>query len=386
MNIFQERLKALRKEVDLTQDKLAAKLNYSRSTIAQYESGKRIPSNNFLIKVANFFEVSLDYLMGLTNIRLSFQNYLDKYTTSILLFIEPKNGKIIDYSPCALKFYKYSAKEILNKTIFDLSLSSKPDLINALNKAKNSKHSMFYSKNLLANNEIKDVKVTTTTLFIGNKKVIGALIEDITNIKLTNYKNELNNSLIQTISKLHAKKFYYKKYFSQKVADLSYQIGKKLSLSNQNLDLLNKAALLHDIGEIYIPSEIINRPAKLSRTEFKLIETHPETSFEILKDVKFDQKIKEIILQHHERVNGTGYPKGLTGNKILQEAKIIAAADSIIAMISERPFRKAYSKKEALEKMIENRNIKYDSEIVDICVELFESNIFSIIKDEKVRL
>lgn len=266
MNNFKERLKILRKEVNFTQTKLANKLNYSRSTIAQYERGIRTPSINFLIEVANFFEVSLDYLMGRSNIRM-------------------------------------------------------------------------------------------------------------------NFKNEEDVSLIKTISKMHGKKYYYKNYFSQNVADLSFEIGKQLSLSTENLQLLYISALLHDVGELYLPSEIINRPAELTKTEFKLIESHPKISYEILEDVNFDKKIKNIILQHHERLDGTGYPKGLTADKILKEAKIIAVADSIIAMISKRPYRKAYIKEQALKKIINNKNIQYDPEIVDICVELFENNIFSIIKD-----
>lgn len=149
----------------------------------------------------------------------------------------------------------------------------------------------------------------------------------------------------------------------------------------RKLKLLNKAALLHDIGEIYLPTEIINRPKKITETEFKLITTHSKTSFEILEEVNFDQKIRDIILQHHERLDGSGYPQSLTSKKILKEAKIIAAADSIIAMTSDRPYRKAYNLDKALEKLVENKNKKYDSEIVDICVDLFENNIFSIITD-----
>ncbi|TDO94383.1 putative nucleotidyltransferase with HDIG domain [Halanaerobium saccharolyticum] len=267
MSNFKDRLRTLRKNMDLTQDKLADKLNYSRSTIAQYERGIRIPSNNFLIEVANFFEVSLDYLMGLKNVETRKKN------------------------------------------------------------------------------------------------------------------NKLNESLIYALSKMHSTKIFYKNFFSQNVAALALEIGKFLSLSSKNLELLNIAALLHDIGEIYLPSEIINKNRKLTEAEFKLIETHPKLSYDLLKDVKFDPKIKNIILQHHEKVDGSGYPEGLKGKMILKEAKIITAADSIIAMLSERPYRKAYSKKEALRILAKNKNIKYDPEIVEICIEVFKNNIFSLIND-----
>ncbi|PUU94823.1 MAG: metal dependent phosphohydrolase [Halanaerobium sp.] len=262
MDNFKDRLRTLRKEMNLTQDKLASKLNYSRSTIAQYERGVRTPSNNFLIEVASFFEVSLDYLMGLT-------------------------------------------------------------------------HLDFVKSN-----------------------------------------DNLNKSLIQALSEMHSKKFYYKKNFSQNVAALTSEIGKFLSFSAQNLESLKTAALLHDLGEIYLPSEIINKNEKLTAAEFKIIETHPKLSYEILKNVDFDPKIKEIILQHHERIDGSGYPAALKGDEILKEAKIIGAADSITAMLSERPYRKAVSKKEALEILIENKGSKFDPEIVEVCFEIFKSNFF----------
>lgn len=380
MNNFKNRLKNLRNEANLTQNKLADKLNYSRSTIAQYERGLRAPSNNFLISVANFFEVSLDYLMGRSKIRLSFKDYLSKYTLSIMLFVDPENGKIIDYSHSALDFYKYTNKELLNKTIFDIIILPKEKIIEDLNKAKNSKHNSFYSKHRLANNEIKEVKVTTTTLFIDEKKIISSMIQDINNIKYKN-NNDVNNSLIKAISKIHNEKFSYKKFFSKNVANLSYEIGKILSLSNQDLELLKIAALLHDIGEIYLPSEIINKNEKLTNTEFKLIETHPKNSYNILKDVKLDQKIKEIIFQHHERLDGSGYPEGLKDEEILKEAKIIGVADSIVAMLSERPYRKALSKEIAFNILKKNKNKKFDSEIVDICLKLFEDNTFFLIKN-----
>lgn len=195
-------------------------------------------------------------------------------------------------------------------------------------------------------------------------------------VEFRKYNDNFNLSLIEALSKMHGKKFYYKENFSQNVAALASKIGKVLSLPPENLELLNIASLLHDIGEIYLPSEIINKNGSLTEVEFNLIESHPQISYELLEDVEFDQKIKEIILQHHERLDGSGYPKGLKENEISKEAKIIGAADSIIAMLSERPYRKALSNKEVLEILIENKGIKYDPEVVDICIELFKTKYF----------
>ena len=183
---FKNRLKTLRAEKKLTQNELAKKLKYSRSTISQYEGGLRDPSLNFIIDISDFFNVSLDYLLGRTNIRLSFQDYLSKYTESILLFINPQNGKIVDYSPGAINFYGYTKAEFLDKTIFDLNILSKSKIIELMKEAHNSHKKNFYFKHRLSNGKIKDVKVTTTTLVIGETKVLGSLIQDITNINLEN--------------------------------------------------------------------------------------------------------------------------------------------------------------------------------------------------------
>src|SRR6056297_224194 len=204
---FKNRLKTLRKEKNLTQNKLAMELNYSRSTIAQYKSGIRDPSLNFLIDISNFFNVSLDYLLGRTNIRLSFQDYLSKYTESILLFINPQNGKIVDYSPGAINFYGYTEAKFLDKTIFDLNTLSKSEIIELMHEANNSHKKTFYFKHRVSNDKIKDVKVTTTTLVIGETKVLGSLIQDITNINQESKINKLNDSLIKFISNLHSSKF-----------------------------------------------------------------------------------------------------------------------------------------------------------------------------------
>jgi len=183
---FKNRLKTLRIEKKITQNELAEELNYSRSTISQYEGGFREPSLNFLVDIADFFNVSLDYLLGKTNVRLSFQNYLSKYTESILLFINPQNGQIVDYSPGAINFYGYTEAEFLNKTIFDLNTLSKSEIVELMQEANNSHKKTFYFKHRLSNGKIKDVKVTTTTLVIGETKVLGSLIQDITNINLEN--------------------------------------------------------------------------------------------------------------------------------------------------------------------------------------------------------
>ena len=131
------------------------------------------------------------------------------------------------------------------------------------------------------------------------------------------------------------------------------------------------AAVIHDIGKVSVPAEILSKPGKLTQNEIELIKDHPVTGYHILKDVEFPWPVAEIIWQHHERLDGSGYPRGLKGDDVLLEARIIGLADVVEAMASHRPFRPAQGIDAALEEITEHRGTLYDPEVVDACVKLF---------------
>ncbi len=376
MNLFPSRLKRLRKENNLSQKELANKIGYSRTTIANYEQDLRLPSADVLNSLADFFEVSLDYLFGRANIRLSLKDYLSKDNPNALLFINPNNGKIINCSPAALSCYGYTKKELLSKTIFDLNTLPKNEVQILMNKAKNKSQQVFYFKHKIANGKIIDVKVTATTLIIEDKTIVCSLIEDIT--YLGEGCNSIINHLISTLSKANLYKTPYKKNHPKNVSALSHEIGIQLDLPVQKLKALKISSLLHDIGELNIPDDILNKPSQLTKNEFNLIKDHPVYSAKIIKDIPFEEPIADIILQHHERIDGSGYPSGLTNNNISLEAKIIAVADVVEAMTSKRPYRQALDLKDVLYEIKKYRNIKYDKDVVDICIKIFKSNLFKL--------
>ena len=137
------------------------------------------------------------------------------------------------------------------------------------------------------------------------------------------------------------------------------------------------ASLVHDLGKIYIPAEILNRPGKLTPLEYELIKAHPAVAYNILKNIDFPWPIAEIVYQHQERINGSGYPRKLKNNDILFEAKILCVADVVEAMSSHRPYRPSLGIEAALEEISINVGIKYDEEVVTICQKIFrEKNIF----------
>jgi len=157
---------------------------------------------------------------------------------------------------------------------------------------------------------------------------------------------------------------------------LATAIAKEINLSQDKIEGVRIASLIHDIGKIGIPTEILSKPTKLSDIEFSLIKEHPQIGHDILKSNDFSHPIAQIILQHHERLNGSGYPNNLKGDKILPEAKIIAVADVIEAMSSHRPYRPALGNDKALEEISQNKGILYDPDIVDACMKLFKEKEF----------
>ncbi len=162
----------------------------------------------------------------------------------------------------------------------------------------------------------------------------------------------------------------------KRVASLAVAIAEVYGLEPQRIQWLNLAACVHDIGKITVPSEILSKPSRLTAPEFAIIKTHPEVGFQILKDIEFPGPIAEIVRQHHEYIDGSGYPFGLKGSAIMLESKILTVADIVEAMSSHRPYRPALGIEMALNELKKMKVKKLDPKAVDICVELFNKNDF----------
>jgi putative two-component system response regulator len=186
------------------------------------------------------------------------------------------------------------------------------------------------------------------------------------------------NDSITAMSKMVEMRDPYTAGHQTKVADLSVAIGGELKLADEHVKYLRIAALIHDIGKIYIPSDILSKPGKLRDMEWELIRIHAQGSYDILKNIEFPWPIAQIALQHHERLDGSGYPNGLRGDQILLEAKILAVADVIDAMSSDRPYRPALGIDKALEEISQNSGVLYDPAIVDACLKLFRNDSYKL--------
>ena len=162
----------------------------------------------------------------------------------------------------------------------------------------------------------------------------------------------------------------------QRVAELACAIGREMMLEEDTIYGLRMASELHDLGKIAVPSEILTRPGQLNDLEYGIIKSHVQTGYDILNKVEFPWPLADIVMQHHERLDGSGYPNGLNGDEIMFEAKILAVADVFETISSHRPYRPSLGINCAIEELLTNKGILYDEDVVKACISLMEEKKF----------
>jgi putative nucleotidyltransferase with HDIG domain len=191
------------------------------------------------------------------------------------------------------------------------------------------------------------------------------------------------SSTIDAISMIVESRDPYTAGHQRRVAQLAVAIAEELGLSGERIDLIRMGSLIHDIGKIYIPASILTKPTKLGDLEFAMMKTHPTVGYKILNKVNFIPIIVDIVYQHHERIDGSGYPLGISGDEIFLESRIVAVADAVEAMASNRPYRPALGIAFALEEIRRQRGSILDALVVDVCLKLFEEKDFNFKLDEE---
>jgi HD-GYP domain-containing protein (c-di-GMP phosphodiesterase class II) len=181
--------------------------------------------------------------------------------------------------------------------------------------------------------------------------------------------------LIQVLESMMAARDPYVVGHQRRVSQIACKIGKETGLSQDRLRNLRIAGTLHDLGKVAIPLDLLAKPGKLTSLEFALIKIHPQVAYNILEPINFPGNIARIILQHHERLNGSGYPQGLKGNEILLEARILGVADVIEVMCSHRPYRASLGLVAALDELTRNQGILYDAAVVQTCLSIYEQDL-----------
>ena len=194
------------------------------------------------------------------------------------------------------------------------------------------------------------------------------------------YLAQLQGSLedtVRAISSIVEMRDPYTAGHQSRVADLAAAIARKMSLADEQVQAIHLASIVHDLGKIKIPAEILSKPGQLNDIEYRFIKTHPQAGYDILKGINFIWPIAQMVLQHHERIDGSGYPQGLKADAIALEARILSVADVVEAMSSHRPYRPALGTEAALEEITRQRGIYFDPQAVDACLTLFRDKEFS---------
>lgn len=250
--------------------------------------------------------------------------------------------------------------------------------------AGNSVLPLYETKVLCKEGGQRDVEIAFGIITINGQPADMGYVRDITAHKqaqdaLDKSFERLQKRLEETVNALSSmteKRDPYTAGHQQRVTQLARAIAKEMNLPEEKIDGIVVAATLHDIGKIYEPAEILSKPDVLTDIEFLMMKVHPEVGYDILKNIDFPWPVAQIVYQHHERHNGTGYPRGLMGDEILIEARILAVADVVEAMVSHRPYRSALGIRPALEEISRNRGILYDPDVVDACMKLFQEKKF----------
>jgi len=308
------------------------------------------------------------------------------------VIVTDHQGKISFLNSEAINLTGFCQEEAVGKNVFEIIRILDDKQLGQANqfiqdKIKSANYIQLASQLLInKNNELIPVDVIQNNLLDETESLEGRVfvIHDITK-KLEaelNKKETLEqlrailNGVIQAMAFTVEKRDPYTAGHQKRVSDLARAIAIEMALKADAINAIRLAGLVHDIGKIAIPAEILSKPGRLSSLEFNLIKKHPLEGYEILKPIEFPWPIAQIVLQHHERLDGSGYPAGLKADQILRESRIIAIADVVEAMISHRPYRPSLSIASALEEIKTGSGTKYDPLAAATCLDLFMKKRF----------
>ena len=301
------------------------------------------------------------------------------------IFRSTPDGKIIMSNPALAKIYRYESPEELMTSITDLASQHyvNPEDRREL-KEVIKEHGVI--KGYEAQHYRKDGSIIWVSMTMhavrdekGQIMYYDGITEDITNHKqAVERTRKALGATVQAIAVIVETRDPYTAGHQRRVADLSVAIATEMNLPIDMIDGVRIAAAIHDLGKISVPAEILSKPIKLTDIESSLIKTHSQSGYDILKDIDFPWPVARTVLEHHERMNGSGYPNGLTEDNILTESRILSVADVVEAMASHRPYRPSLGIEAALEEIEKNKGIHYDNTVADACLRLFREKGYQL--------
>ena len=309
----------------------------------------------------------------------------------VAVYSVDRQGRFTSANAAAMRLTGYSEEEALTLSMADVVAADYIDTMRAHFQDSLRGEPQSYESAINAKDGQRiDIYITSTPIVIDGG-IVGTygIAEDISGRKkaaldlkaaLEHVEAALESTLnaIATMSELRDP---YTAGHQKRVTQLALAIAGDLGLPADRVETLRVAGLLHDVGKVYVPAEILSKPGKLSELEFGLAKAHAEAGYDVVRTIVFPGPIAQIVRQHHERLDGSGYPQGLSGDQIMQEAKILAVADVVEAMMSHRPYRPALGMDIALEEISRNRGLLYDEQVTDACICLLREKGFKFQAD-----
>lgn len=327
-----------------------------------------------------------------TKYRSIFQNSISG------IFRITNQGKLVTSNPALYSMLGYGSLNELTSTIKDIGKQVYAD-------PEDQKHlfKLLKKNNYVEGYETRLLKKDGSTIWIraniwsirdDNNNILHyeGIVEDISDRiqkeeSLKTSAEKLKNAMLGTINVVATiveQRDPYTAGHQYSVSELASAISKEMGLTNNQIEGVRIAGLIHDVGKIAIPAEILSKPVKLSKIERSMVEFHPQAGYDMLKGIEFPWPILEAILQHHERINGSGYPLKLKGDEIIIYARILSIADVVEAMSSHRPYRPSLGIDAALDEIEKNKGILYDEKVVNACLNLFRKKNYNIVKPRNI--
>ncbi len=312
-----------------------------------------------------------------------FRNLVE--TTSDLVWETDLKGVYVYVSPIVRDMLGYTPEEILGKrAIFDLMpLKEASQMSKLFTAAVTARKPFRLLRNMHRHKDGHQVLIETSGVPFfdrsGNlrgyrgvhRDITGGQDEDQLTKEMMRKLERVVEGTIQTIAVTVEMRDRQAAGHQQRVARLGRAIAIEMAFSYERIQMIRVAGLLHDLGKIFVPVEILNKPGDLTEDERGVIRSHPKAAYDVLKNVEFPWPIADIVLQHHERMNGSGYPSGLKGEEILLEARVLGVADVVEAMSSPRSYRQARDLDSTLREIAKNKGVLYDSNVVEACLSIF---------------
>ena len=374
---------------------LGVPLKHSHKTIgmiglANKESGYDVTDQQAVEALAIAFVEAFNRIRAKRALGASEEKYRILFEDSKdAIVITSLNGKFVDLNQSALDLFDYTGEEIMELNFQDL-------YVHRVDGKKLQQE--IEQKGFVKDFEVKlrkkggrviDSLFNVTLRRAADGSILGyqGIIRDVTEkrrseerlIETLEKLRKAMGGVIQAMARTVEMRDPYTAGHQRRVADLARAISTEIGRSKDRVEGLRMAGAIHDLGKIAVPAEIFNKPGSLTEYEFGLIQSHAQVGHDILKDIDFPWPIAQIVLQHHERMNGSGYPQGLAGEDILMEARILAVADVVEAISSHRPYRPAFNIEQALDVIKQDRGVLYDPRAVDVCVRLFAETDYGLL-------